>query len=165
MYLLFLLCAMCSAYFGLTYLFWGFFEDKLPPAFRRRSLYSILGISVFMLIVFTGVYLMPSMDLGIGNRILHACGGGFLAYVVCFLVVRDSGLRISRFRFFIFTFLVVTALGVANEMLEFQLQSTTSLIFSPTPTDTWLDLASNLVGSLIAAVLINFLLKSSHEDS
>ena len=160
MYLLFLLCAMCSAYFGLTYLYWGFFEGRLPPAFRRRSLYSILGISICMLAVFTGVYLMPSMDIGIGNRILHAFGGGFLAYLVCFLIVRDSGLRISRFRFFIFTFLVVTALGVANEMLEFLLQSTTGLIFSPTPTDTWLDLASNLVGTLLAAAPLTYFVET-----
>ena len=160
MYLLFLLLAMCSAYFGLTYLYLGFFEGILPPAFRRRSLYSILGISICMLAVFTGVYLMPSMDIGIGNRILHAFGGGFLAYLVCFLVVCDSGLRISRFRFFIFTFLVVTALGVANEMLEFLLQSTTGLIFSPTPTDTWLDLASNLVGTLLAAVPLTYFVKT-----
>lgn len=160
MYLFFLLFAMCSAYFGLTYLYWAFFEGRLPPPFRRRSLYSILGISVFMLLVFMGVYLSPSMDIGIGNRILHAIGGGFLAYIVCVVAVRDSGLRIRGMRFFIFSFLIVTALGVANEMLEFLLQSYTPLVFSPTVTDTWLDLASNLVGTLLGAIATIFLLKT-----
>ncbi len=53
----------------------------------------------------------------LSNRVLHVFGGGFLAFLICFLAALDSRVRIRRFQFFLFSFLIVIALGVANEIL------------------------------------------------
>ena len=90
------------------------------------------------------------------NRFLHAFGGGFLLYMICYSVMKDHQLTIDHFRFFVFSFLVVTSLGVANEMMELFLQTTTHLVFADSVTDTWLDLLSNIVGITLGAVLLSF---------
>jgi hypothetical protein len=97
------------------------------------------------------------------NRVLHAYGGGFMAFLVCFLVVRDSKLSLTKFQFFIFSFLIVAALGVANEILEFFLQNYAGMIFSSHINDTWYDLMSNTIGSLIATVCFVPCIKKYYE--
>ncbi len=59
-----------------------------------------------------------------------------------FLAAKDSNIVIDRFRFFTLSVLIVTGLGVANEMLEFFLQSQTGLIFTTSINDTRVDLTS-----------------------
>ena len=88
------------------------------------------------------------------NRLLHALGGGFVAFFVCFLVARDSQIDITRFQFFVFSFLLVTAFGVGNEILEFAIQHYLDLTFARDVADTWLDLVSNTVGVLVAAAIM-----------
>lgn len=56
--------------------------------------------------------------------------------------------------------LIGTALGVANELFEFLLQSTTHLVFSPTVTDTWLDLLSNTIGIGVAVSIFSAFIKT-----
>lgn len=150
MYLLALTLGMCFSYFILLYLFFAFFKNE-QPLFRRESLYSVVLIAFFSILTFIASVIIPDRQLA--NRFLHAIGGGFLSFLICFLVVRDSKLRLSRFQFFIFSALVVTAMGVANEVLEFFLQNYFHFTFSKTINDTWLDLLSNSVGILIAALL------------
>ena len=159
MYLLLLTLGMGGVYVGLFSLFPYFFKNT-HPALNRRSLYSILYIFLFSLLVYTVSFSLTDQNLG--NRIMHTFGGGFLAFFTCFLAVRDSQLRIGKFQFFLFSFLIVISLGVANEIMEFILQNHFNFIFSQTINDTWWDLTSNLIGALIAsAILIPFIKKSN----
>ena len=84
--------------------------------------------------------------------------GGVVAFVMFFLVVRDTRTALTRLQFFILGFLIVTALGVANELLEFFLQQTTGIIFNDDIFDTWLDLFSNTNGALLAGGLLTMLI-------
>ena len=80
-----------------------------------------------------------------------------MSFFICFRVVRDSRLLISKFQFFVFSVLVVTAMGVGNEIVEFVLQNYMPLVFSVDINDTWLDLISNGLGMLLGAALFTFL--------
>ncbi|MFA5829637.1 MAG: hypothetical protein WC843_04030 [Candidatus Gracilibacteria bacterium] len=149
MYLLLLTIAMCLAYVVLYFLFSFFFKNKFTPI-TGKSFISIFLIIIVSFIAYTASFGVADPELG--NRIMHMFGGGFLAFMVCFLVVKDSKLAINKFQFFIFSFLIVIALGVANEIAEFFLQNFAYLRFSSSINDTWLDLISNVIGALIAAV-------------
>ncbi len=110
----------------------------------------IVAIVVAMLIV---VILVP--DPALSNRIQHAFAGGFAAFLVCYLAVRDLNISINKFQFFVFSSLIVTALGVGNELAEFIFQEYIPIFpfqFAETPIDTWLDLVSNSVGVIVGAL-------------
>jgi hypothetical protein len=136
----------CVTYLLLFYLFPIFFNQPTSTPTVRSLKYILIIISLRIITHFIS-FSIPNEALG--NRFLHGFGGGFLVIVMCFLIVRDTKVQISRFQFFLFAFLIATALGVANEILEFALQNTTSFIFAPTINDTWLDLVSNTVGALL----------------
>lgn len=91
-------------------------------------------------------------DPFLANRALHGLAGGFMAFFACFLAVRDSRLSLTRFQFFVIAALIVTALGVANELVEFVGQAYFGFVFAETITDTWLDLLSNSIGILFGAL-------------
>lgn len=138
---------MCVAYFILYYLFPYFFTSKIRPI-HQTSLYSI----GYILIVYAVVYFVSISieDIEFANRILHTFGGGFLSFMICFFVVKDTRLSLSRFQFFIFSFLVAVGLGVVNEIIEFFLQNYLHMVMATSISDTWFDLISNCVGVLIA---------------
>ena len=83
----------------------------------------------------------------------HGLGGGFLAFGVCFLAAKFSEVKLGRARFALFSFLLVTALGVLNEVIEFILQNYFDFFFTAKVNDTWLDLISNWVGILVAGLI------------
>jgi len=141
--------AVCLSYLPLAYLGTYCFSRPLPPgrAARRSLLYAALIYGAVALFV----WLLPS--LWWGNRIQHAFGGGFLAYFICYRIALDLALPVDRYTFFIIAVLIVTTLGVGNELMEFVVQTTTGHIFSPDATDTWLDLASNTIGLLLASLI------------
>jgi hypothetical protein len=101
---------------------------------------------------------MTIPDLELANRVQHALGG-FVAYVSCHLAVRDLGINVGVYRFTFIALLMVASLGIANEIMEFGLQSTSLYVFSNDPYDTWLDLISNSVGEVIAASIVFFLVR------
>jgi hypothetical protein len=150
-YLLLLTAIYGLTYVGLYYLFPLFFTQKTAPLAKRSwiSIAWIIGLSLAIYVVSNTI---PSIALG--NRVLHTFGGGFLAFLTCFLVVRDTKLEIARLQFFIFSFFVVTTLGVGNEVLEFFFQNVTTVVFADTISDTWLDLVSNTVGILLASAAL-----------
>ena len=117
----------------------------------------IFAIAASLLISFSA-----SGDLS--NRLLHALTGGFVSFFICFLVVKNANFRITRFQFFIFSFLVVTALGVANEILEFALQNYAEISITQTVNDTWLDLISNTLGSFLAASIFSWFISRPLEE-
>lgn len=158
MYLFLIALALCGAYGALFFFFPLFFRGAASPL-NRRALHSVAYIAVAVSLIFVVSLSVPDRELG--NRILHAFGGGFLSFMICFLAVRDSGLKITRFQFFVFSLFIVTFLGVTNEITEFFLQNYLGFHFADTINDTWLDLLSNTVGALIASVCFVPFIKSS----
>lgn len=151
MYLLALTIGLCFSYFILFFLFPYFFKGELPKITHHslRSVAIIAGASVASFIISE---LIPDPELK--NRVLHGLGGGFVAFMICFLAVKDSKVTITKFQFFILSVLIVTAMGVGNEILEFFVQQyvpSLHFVFSAGPLDTWLDLMSNTAGILVAS--------------
>jgi hypothetical protein len=132
-----------AAYIVLLWLFARFFNHPRPK-FGVHTFRSILTILASFLFFFSVSLLVPNEEWG--NRILHALAGGFTATLMCYVAARDSCVRVTRFQFLVFSLLVVTALGVANEVAEFFGQRYTYLAFAPHINDTWLDLISNTIG-------------------
>lgn len=155
-YLAFLLVSFWLTYAALFFLFPLFFANRLPRP-SARSAASLAMILAALLAVFIIVVAVP--DRTLGNRLLHALGGGFLSFFVCYLVVRDTKLAIGRFQFLVFGALVVTALGVGNEILEFFFALWLRVNFQSDGFDTWLDLISNAVGTALGAIVFVPLLR------
>lgn len=125
-----------------------------PPAqlnlYRTYALIASLSVGIHVL-----SYLIPSIELG--NRFIHAAGGGFMGVLVCFLAVKHSGIVIDRTRLAVLCLLLVTTLGVFNEIAEFYLQYYIGFVSAPHIYDTWLDLISNMFGYMVAvAALLPF---------
>lgn len=151
MYLLAITTSLCVSYFILFALFPFFFENK----FVRLNSRTLLSIGILLFLSFLGYFIAFSIsDPELSNRFLHGFGGGFMALLVCFLVLRDTGIQLRKFQFVIFSFLVVTTLGVGNEILEFFLQNYIGMTFAISTNDTWLDLISNTVGTLLGALIL-----------
>lgn len=148
MYLFSVTLSLCLAYFILYFFLPKFFNIKLQKI-EIHSLFSVAIIFIVSLVGYFIYFLIPDAELS--NRFLHGFGGGFMAFLVCFLVVRDLKMPINKFQFAVISILIVTALGVANELLEFFLQVFAGFTFAPDVNDTWLDLLSNTVGIIIAA--------------
>lgn len=149
MYLVAITLSLCISYFTLSFIFPFFLENRL----LKIGLKSLVSIGLIFILSFLGYFIAFNIqDSELGNRFLHGFGGGFMALLVCFLVVKDSGLQIRKFQFIFLSLLTVTALGVANEILEFFLQNYAGMTFSTSVNDTWLDLISNTVGMLIAVI-------------
>ncbi len=151
----------CFVY-GFLYLLFPLFFNNSLASLTKRSLFSIICI----ILIWVAVWHISGqiLDLGWSNRFLHVFGGGFLSLLVCFLVVFDSKLAIGKFRFFVFSFLIVLSLGVANEILEYFLEEFTSLSFATTANDTWMDLISNTIGALIAAACLVPFVRSAKQN-
>jgi hypothetical protein len=150
MYLLVITLGLGLSYLCLKFVFSWFFlqTDKVS---NQRKIFSFGLICFFSLLVYFLVSQIPSVELA--NRLLHGLGGGFLAFFVCYLVVRDNHFIINKIQFFILSALLVTALGVANEIIEFIMQNYWQFTMAPSINDTWLDLISNSVGLLMAGAI------------
>lgn len=150
MYLLLISISLCITYYFLRWLFPLFFTRQKQHDVRSGYA-SIVMIFCFSLLGYLVTYSID--DPEIQNRFLHGFGGGFMALYTCYLAVRDIGINITRLQFLVFSMLVVGNLGIANEILEFVLQSMTGISFVTGVFDTWYDLVSNLIGSLIAVAV------------
>jgi hypothetical protein len=149
MYVLVVATGLSLMYFILSCCLALFFEWRWPQFTLKKSLRAIGIIFAVAVLVMVAMESVESRELA--NRIEHAVGGGFLAFLVCYLVARDMGQRITRFQFFVLAFLTVTALGVANEIIEFIAQEHFGIVLAKNLNDTWLDLISNTLGALFAA--------------
>ena len=148
--LLTITAGLCLCYPALFFILPIFFEKKMD-SISRKAVPSILIILIVSFFIYYLNFIISNVD--VANRVLHTFGGGFLAFLVCFLVVSDSKLKINKFQFFAFAFLLVTALGVTNEILEFILQNYTQMVMASNINDTWLDLISNTFGILIGGII------------
>lgn len=150
MYLFIITLGLCLSYFILHHFLPIFFE-KEKGKLGYGSIYSIVFIALASLAVTYVSFIVPNIEWG--NRILHAFGGGFLAFLVCFLVVKNGSIDLTKFQFFIISALIVSTLGVTNEIIEYVLQEYFGLLSAISIEDTWLDLVSNTIGLLIAAII------------
>jgi hypothetical protein len=148
MYLLTISLGLCVAYFVVFWLFSVFFTGVRINLTSTRTLLSLAIIFAWSCIVYAVTFLMT--DLELGNRVLHLFGGGVMGVIICFLAARDGRFVISRLQFFIMSLLLVTAMGVFNEHVEYFLQTYVRFLFYSNPRDTWLDLLSNTGGILLA---------------
>lgn len=163
-YLFTITFGLCVSYFTLFFLFPYFFEGKGTRE-AKISYKSLISILIICAISFVSCAIALNIgDKEIGNRFLHIFGGGFTAFLMCFLAAKDSGLQIRKFQFFLFSFLVVISLGVLNEVIEFLLQYYFDIISANTPIDTWLDLNSNIIGILIASICFVPFVSSKDND-
>ncbi len=150
MYLFWMALGMLAMYFVL-YAFFPYFAEGRLAAFTKRSAMSVTLIVAAIVVGYMVV--LHTRNLELGNRILHIWNGGFVTFFACYRAARDSAARLGRFQFLVLAALIVTSLGVANEVMEFALQSYGLRVFLRTPYDTWLDLTSNTLGVLIACAV------------
>ena len=123
-------------------------------ALGKESFFSLSIILAFVLLVLIFANLVMGGEFV--NRIQHAFAGGFAAYMTYLFALKDSKTNLPFFKTAIFGFLLVTTLGVLNELAEFFAQHFTNLTFATTIEDTWLDLVSNTFGIILAIILIQF---------
>ncbi len=141
---------LCLMYIVLYFLYQIVFGRALR-GMKKHSFRSMLMILVLSAVIYiVSFYVIP--DKVLGNRFLHAFGGGFVVFFICLSAVRDAKLRIGNKALFISAFMVVTLLGLMNEAVEIFLQQHIHYLFAPSAMDTLLDLVSNTVGFLIASV-------------
>jgi uncharacterized membrane-anchored protein len=149
----------------LTYLILLRFYPHLFNQPRRETsihrIWTVCAIILAVETVFFSISFSLGSNVGIGNRLLHAMGGGFTAFLVSYFATRDSGVQLTRIQFFIISALVVTALGVGNELAEFFFQETIGTISAQSTIDTWQDLLSNTIGLILAASIFTPLHKKS----
>src|SRR4051812_24709864 len=115
MYHFALALGLSLSYLAFYYGFPWLFGAPRPPL-GERNWHSALIIGVFAL-GSLWISLHIHHDRQLANRVLHVLGGGAAGFLACFLAARDAGLALGRLRFFVFAALVVTALGVGNELV------------------------------------------------
>ncbi len=160
LYLFFAAIGLGVSYFLLSFIFSKFFSQPLANG-RLKKLKPILIVVILSLIISAISHEMP---VGPDNRFLHALGGGFMVVLVCFLAIKNLQFGISKFQFIVVSALTATAFGVANELLEFFLENYFGLVSNVSLNDTWLDLASNTVGILVALFILTPLYKQEKQE-
>ncbi len=151
MYLIAVTIGLCVTYASLTVWFPYFFNTGKVTV-SQIKISSLIFICTLSLLGYAIAFSITDIELS--NRFLHAFGGGFMAFMTCFLSARDSHIALNKIRFLFFSLLIITTLGVASELIEFLFQNLSHFVFAETINDTWLDLASNLVGSFIGAIVL-----------
>lgn len=131
-----------------------FFGQPIPRP-TRSSVYSVVLLIIAIEVAFylVDAFLLPPLS----NRVLHMVGGGMLAYFLYYCVMNDLKISVPRVQFFMLGFMVVTTLGVANELLELVLHVTRLRVFPIIDIDTWLDLANNTSGAIVAGVPLTYI--------
>ena len=149
-YTVFITLALCATYGIILELFPRLFVQERSTSLKN-PLPTLFFIIIFSTLSYTVSIAIP--DPSLSNRVLHVFGGGFLAFAVSFLAARDSQISINKFQLLVISTLISLALGVANELLEFILQSSGLVIAARNVDDTWFDLASNTIGIILASII------------
>jgi len=146
---------MIVVYLLCPFLFSIFTKEK----FRfTPSIISLGIITVWMIIIYfctTSVI----QDKFWANRVLHAVGGGFNIVLIASLALKDFKIKLPLPQIIIIVFMLATTLGVFNEIIEFFLQQALGWKFATIIEDTWLDLVSNLVGTILGLTSLSIIFK------
>ncbi|MEA4910619.1 MAG: hypothetical protein VB048_07585 [Bacteroidaceae bacterium] len=150
-YIIFIV-AYIILYVMLNYAFQFIFKGKInKKTLKKKS---------FLIILFSGIFIFSIVffikDPEFANRVQHAIAGGFLTMLISYLSFKDSEVKLNKLQILILTALIVTFLGVLNEIFEFFVQMNTSLVFALSVNDTWLDLTANSFGIILGSVFILF---------
>ena len=106
MYLILISVSLCIFYFVLFFVSPELFNQERG----KIGLSSLFSVTLILLLSFLGYFIAFNIsDTELSNRFLHGFGGGFMAFLVCFLIVRDTRLKINKFQFFVLSILIVTA--------------------------------------------------------
>jgi hypothetical protein len=115
----------------------------------KQSIISLLLILIFSVCVyFVSYHLITNKVLG--NRFLHIFGGGFTLFIVVFLALKDAKIKLKSWVVLLIGFMVVTLLGLFNEVLEILIQKNIGFTLATSLDDTLLDLLSNNIGLVLA---------------
>lgn len=156
MFLFLVVFGLVGLYVFLFFALPSFFSQNVL-SWKQLSSGSMLLVGILSLTITVLTACFPSEWWG--NRFEHAVGGGVVCSLVFLLAIRDSKTMLSQYRYIVMSVLVVTFFGVCNELVELvgQAMYPSTLIFSATVYDTWLDLLSNMVGTASAAIFVFFL--------
>jgi hypothetical protein len=73
-----------------------------------------------------------------------------LLFVVVFLALKDAKIKLKSWVVLLIGFMVVTLLGLFNEVLEIMVQKNIGFVLATSLNDTLLDLLSNNIGLVLA---------------
>lgn len=151
MYALFFAGSYALAYFGMYAFFPMILGQRL---YKPTKLSAFAIVLILILISATIIITMGRHNEFWPNRFEHAFGGGVIMMLAAYLAQKDSRTRMTRFQFFALSALLVTALGVANEILELYVYFAFGYNFANSVLDTGFDLLSNTVGILLASLVL-----------
>ncbi len=109
----------------------------------RYLLFFVLLILLMLLVISPNTLFKDSL----GNFWLHFIGGGFTVAGIYIYWLQCIKYKIDEFLQWFFLYFIVSGSGVANEMLEFLLDTIFKLDFTSSRTDTWKDLLANTLGA------------------
>jgi len=147
-YSIFFITAYLLLYIILNYALQLVLKKKVDKQTLQKK--SFILITLSSVAVFSIVFLIRDPELA--NRFQHAIAGGFLTMLISYLAFKDSQVEINKLQIILLSALVVTFLGVLNEILEFIIQINTNLVFADNLNDTWLDLTSNFFGIMLGSI-------------
>jgi len=147
-YSIFFITAYLLLYIILNYALQLVLKKKVDKQTLQKK--SFILITLSSVAVFSIVFLIRDPELA--NRFQHAIAGGFLTMLISYLAFKDSQVEINKLQIILLSVLVVTFLGVLNEILEFIIQINTNLVFADNLNDTWLDLTSNFFGIMLGNI-------------
>lgn len=119
------------------------------PSFRIGHLVIVAIIGLII-----AAYVGTRNESMTANFFQHAVGGGFVTGLLTLSVLHSFKLRLSKLETVTIIIASVSVFGIANELLEFFLQSTTSLRFANDAADTWRDLTANMSGAMLASLVV-----------
>ena len=95
MYLVFMTLSLCVTYF-VIFNYSPLFFNTSAVKISSKSFKSVAFIASLSLLGYLIAFNIP--DLELSNRFLHGFGGGFMAFLVCFLAIKDSKLPIKKLK-------------------------------------------------------------------
>lgn len=147
-YSIFFTTAYLLLYIILNYALQLVLKKKINKQTLQKKSFILIALS--SVTIFSIVFLIKDPELA--NRFQHAIAGGFLVMLISYLAFKDSQVEINKLQIILLSALVVTFLGVLNEILEFIIQINTKLVFADNLNDTWLDLTSNFFGIMLGSI-------------
>ena len=135
------------------------FYSKKPMQIRPYD----IGIGLLLFVLYFGSFLLPDVHISQETSTfqLHFVGGGIVSFVIYSHIKHVLGLKPIWWRDIAALYSFVSALGVANELLEFAI--TKLGIVQISGTDVWWDLAANTSGAFCGLVIykvVGYLMKT-----
>jgi hypothetical protein len=129
---------------------WLGYELQRPPDHRRHRRWLVAMVAV-QLVASALSHLIGGV---VGNALLHALGGGAAAALLLTYLLRvfalDWPVRLQAAALFV----LVSTLGVLNELGEYGVELAHLAVYSEDTHDTWRDLVANTTGAALTFLVI-----------